>query len=116
MESKRYHLIFDLKNCNQKIESTDAIDSFIREFVKIVNMSILHGPVVVEGIPQNPGITGFVIIDFSHISVHTFTKYNEALIDIFSCKKYDKDAAKKYCQEYFGASDENTRLKEVWWG
>lgn len=116
MNSKRFHIIFDLSNVNQEIANKPAIESFMRNLVEKVNMSILHGPVAVEGIPDNPGVTCFVVIDFSHISIHTFTKYNEALIDIFSCKEFDKEAAKKFCQNFFGVDDTNTRLKEVWWG
>ena len=116
MESKRFHIIYDLRNCNQKINDQKAIREFIEGFVKVVNMSILQGPVVAEGIPQNPGLSSFVIIDFSHISIHTFTKYNEALIDIFSCKEFDKLKAGQYCTEFFGVSTSDSRTKEVWWG
>ncbi len=116
MKSKRYHIIYDLSAVNEKIADKTAIVTFIRKLVSKINMSILYGPVTVDGIPENPGITAFVIIDFSHISIHTFTMHNEALIDIFSCKEFDKETAKKVCQEFFGVSDQNTRLKEVWWG
>ena len=116
MKSKRYHIIYDLTNVNDKIADKSAIDAFIRNLVAKINMSILHGPIVVDGIEENPGVTAFVVIDFSHISIHTFTKYGEALVDIFSCKEFDREIAKKTCQEFFGVDDANTRTKEVWWG
>jgi S-adenosylmethionine decarboxylase len=55
-----------------------------------IDMSILSGPVIVEGVPENPGWTGFVIIDKSHIAVHTFTANNTISIDVYSCKAFDK--------------------------
>lgn len=79
-------------------------------------MSILAGPYSAVGIPENPGVSAFVIIDYSHISIHTFTKYNEALIDIFSCKAYSRNIVMDYCIEYFGANAKLSRIKEVWWG
>lgn len=116
LQAKRYHIICDIKGCNDKIRDRQAIREFIEELVKITNMSILEGPIVAEGKPENPGLSAFVIIDFSHISIHTFTKYDEALIDVFSCKEYDKDLVSDYCRSYFGVDKENSRVKEVWWG
>ena len=90
MQAKRYHIICDLKNCNKKISEANSLREFIEGLVKLVNMTILEGPIVAEGKPENPGYSALVIIDFSHISVHTFTKFNEALIDIFSCKPFER--------------------------
>ncbi|OGD97898.1 hypothetical protein A3A49_02760 [Candidatus Curtissbacteria bacterium RIFCSPLOWO2_01_FULL_38_11b] len=116
MQQPRYHIICDLSNCNQKIKDPKAIREFLEEVVKKVNMSILEGPIIAEGKPENPGISGLVIIDFSHISVHTFTKYKEALIDIFSCKPFERNPLVDYCFGYFEANADESRVKEVWWG
>lgn len=116
MEAKRYHIICDLKNCNKKISSPNSLREFIDGLVKLVKMSILEGPIVAEGKPENPGFSAVVIIDFSHISIHTFTKYNEALIDIFSCKPFERNIVMDYCLAFFGAKHEESRVKEVWWG
>lgn len=116
MNSKRYHVIYDISSVSQNIADKKAISNFLVDLIAKVKMSVLSGPHVVDGIPQNPGITAIVVIDFSHISVHTFTQYNEALVDIFSCKEFDRTIAKKFCQEFFGVDDSSTRQKEVWWG
>ena len=116
MQQPRYHIICDIPNCNPKIQEPQAIREFLQEAVKKVNMSILEGPIIAEGKPENPGITGLVIIDFSHISIHTFTKYNEALIDIFSCKPFERNPIVDFCCEYFESKRDDARIKEVWWG
>lgn len=116
MKQPRYHIICDLANCNEKIKFPKAVREFLEEAVKSVNMSILEGPIIAEGIDENPGVSGIVIIDFSHISVHTFSKYNEALIDIFSCKPFERNPLVDYCCEFFGADRNTSRIKEVWWG
>tara|TARA_B100000686_G_scaffold106492_1_gene113539 strand:- start:2363 stop:2683 length:321 start_codon:yes stop_codon:yes gene_type:complete len=50
-------------------------------------------PLVVEytdGISKiDWGITGFVLIAESHISIHTFPERNYVNIDVFSCKEFD---------------------------
>src|SRR3990167_4589849 len=94
MQTKRYHLLIDVRGASPKILNDEkGLEDFLRSLPGLIHMSILYGPVVKMGIPENPGLSGFVIIDYSHISIHTFTKYSEALVDIFSCKPYDQDEA-----------------------
>lgn len=116
MKTKRFHNVFDLENCNDKINDSQVLRSFLEELVKTVKMSILEGPIIAQGKPENPGFSALVIIDFSHISIHTFSDSKEALIDVFSCKEYDKEAVLGLCQKYFATSDTKVRQKEVWWG
>jgi len=116
MQTKRYHIICDLKNCNEKIKDKQALREFLESLVKMLNMTILEGPIIAEGLPENPGLSAVVIIDYSDISVHSFTKYDEALIDIFSCKEFNKEIAIDYCLKFFGVDKEKSRIKQVWWG
>jgi len=74
----------------------DAVERVLRELPGLIGMSILTGPHVVEGVPENPGWTGFVVIDKSHISVHTFTETSTVSIDVYSCKPFDSGAALAY--------------------
>lgn len=116
MQTKRYHHIFDFTDCNENISNSEIIRQFIEEMAKNIDMKILEGPIVAQGSPGNPGISALAIIDFSHISIHAFSKYNEALIDIFSCKEYDKDLVRELCKKYFSTNKTEVREKEVWWG
>src|SRR3989344_7106697 len=113
MQSKRYHIICDLKNCKRNLNDSRKTKDFIEKFVTEIGMNILAGPIVTEGIPENPGITALIAIDFSHISIHTFTNTNETLIDIFSCKPFDRDVALENCLNFFGVKKEDARIKEV---
>lgn len=116
MQSARYHIVLDLQEVStEKVNDAVGLEGFLKKLPGLIGMSILHGPVIKEGIPENPGITGFVVIDYSHISVHTFSKYNEALIDIFSCKPYDQEFAMKVTLEYFGSSAKAARTQVVNW-
>ncbi len=73
----------------------------------------MHGPVVLEGVPENPGITGFAIIDFSHISVHTFTAEHEVCVDIFSCKPYDYEKVRNYVMSELNLTQGSVKYVEV---
>ena len=41
--------------------------------------------------PEDWGVSGFVLIAESHISIHTFVERHYVNIDIFSCKDFDAD-------------------------
>ena len=112
--SKRFHFIIDAFNCDPKyLNDKVKLDKVIRDIAKLCEMKILHGPVILEGLPVNPGLTGFAIIDFSHISIHTFTKTNELCVDVFSCKRFDFEAVKTYIKDSFHLPDKNTRVIDV---
>lgn len=67
------------------------------EIPPLIKMKILAGPHMVRDYDKgHEGVTGFVIIDFSHISVHTFVATREIFIDVFSCKKFDFAKVKAY--------------------
>ena len=51
------------------------------------------------------GWSGFVMIQESHISIHTFIKRRFVTIDVYSCKEFDKDEAIKYFADSFGTND-----------
>ena len=72
------HLIID-GVISQSI-GKDDVEGILFGLAAEIGMKILAGPTVVEGAPENPGWTGFVIIDKSHIAVHTF-KDERAVIE-----------------------------------
>lgn len=116
MRTGRFHHVFDLARCAEGIADRAHVEAFVREMTDAIGMTILAGPIVADGIPENPGLTCLVAVDFSHVSVHTFTGPGEALIDIFSCKPYDRETAEAVCMRYFGTPETEVRHAEVWWG
>jgi S-adenosylmethionine decarboxylase len=117
MQQKRYHIIIDISHVDNEVLSDEqGLEQFLRGFPEAIGMHVLKGPMVAVGVPENPGITGVVIIDYSHISVHTFTEYGDALVDVFSCKPFDQESAVQAVLGYFKAPRENARIKEVYWG
>ncbi|MHB1006159.1 MAG: S-adenosylmethionine decarboxylase [Chloroflexota bacterium] len=59
--------------------------------------------------PEDWGISGFVLIAESHISIHTFPEHGLIHIDIFSCKEFSAEMALAYVQEKFGLRDVSHR-------
>lgn len=103
-----YHLILDgvLLRDLERGEVEQILSSLPPE----IDMQILNGPVIVEGLPRNPGWTGFVIIDKSHIAIHTFKKGNMISVDVFSCKFFKKDKVIELLREMLPLKSYNTQL------
>ncbi|HUD44887.1 MAG TPA: S-adenosylmethionine decarboxylase [Patescibacteria group bacterium] len=115
---KRYHVIVDVAGVGNKkvLHDKQHLYDFLTTLPAKIGMHILYGPVVVDGIAENPGLSGFVIIDYSHISIHTFSNGGEALVDVFSCKPYDKETLVKDVIEFLNVQESKSSIKVVSWG
>jgi len=66
------------------------LDSYPAE----IGMTKICEPVVLRYVgtkPEDWGVSGFVMIAESHISIHTFVERCFVNIDVFSCKEFDAD-------------------------
>lgn len=84
--------------------NADQWREFLGELVNRLNMNILIEPMVVySDNPGNEGETGFVCIDTSHCSFHSWPHVDEpfAMIDVYSCKCYDADVVISFMKEKF---------------
>lgn len=59
---------------------------------------------------EDSGVSGFVIIAESHISIHTFPNRDYVNIDIFSCQPFDHDKALAEVKTLFELQDAKTWL------
>ena len=60
------------------------------------HVTAYHGPK-----EEDWGVSGFVLIAESHISVHTFPERAYVNIDVFSCKDFDHEQALAQIREVF---------------
>ena len=101
------HLIADCYGCDrQRLEDLSLIYNFLGEYPAQMKMTKIMPPYVFRYDAKNPedwGISGFVLIAESHISIHTFPEKNYLSLDIFSCKEFDADHAISVVNAIFGA-------------
>jgi len=88
-----FHLVAECQVLNSSgIRDMDTVFSFLKELPLLINMKPISCPVVVRHL-QEPdtdwGITGFVLIAESHISIHTYPEEWCYHVDCFSCKPFD---------------------------
>ncbi|MBI4311758.1 MAG: S-adenosylmethionine decarboxylase [Chloroflexi bacterium] len=100
------HLVIDGYGADQALlESADAIYQFLDAYPVAIGMTKITPPHVYIYAGQNPqdvGVSGFVIIAESHISIHTFPKRQYVNIDVFSCKDFDTARALEELKGKFG--------------
>ncbi|MFN7088700.1 MAG: S-adenosylmethionine decarboxylase [Candidatus Paceibacteria bacterium] len=114
MLTKRYHWIFDASGIPVGLtKKKSLIKRALKDLAKLCNMRIIAGPIVVKGAPYNPGLTGICVVDFSHISIHTFSDPREICVDVFSCRPFDPKKIHRYLLRTFRASRKNSIYLEV---
>ena len=90
------HLIIDGYGSNPEIlQSEQFIYQLLDQYPAEIGMTKISSPVVLRYTGEDWGISGFVIIAESHISIHTFVERCYVNIDVFSCKDFDADQAIK---------------------
>jgi len=101
-------LTFDGSGCDYKILADRLrILQFLNSLVRRLQMKKLYGPRVVRA-PANKlkdpgGWSGFVIIQESHFSIHTFPRRRFVSVDIYSCRDFDYKAAISFVKKFFRA-------------
>ena len=77
----------------EPITSEKELKKWLKDLVKLIRMKIIKGPyasyVTREG---NRGITGVVMIETSHISIHIWDEITPALVqcDVYSCAEFQR--------------------------
>ena len=108
------HLMLDGYGCDrERLEDLSLIYDFLSEYPARIEMTKIMPPYVFRYDAKNPedrGISGFVLIAESHISIHTFPEKNYLSLDIFSCKEFDSRTAIFYVNNLFGVQKSEIKL------
>jgi S-adenosylmethionine decarboxylase len=103
------HLVIDGHGCDPK-QLTDAehVRRFLDAYPDAISMTKITPPAVYTykgPKPEDWGVSGFVIIAESHISVHTFPDRGYINVDVFSCKEFDTALAVQEIQKLFAIGE-----------
>ena len=110
------HLVIDGYGGDaKKLQDPEYLRRFLDEFPMTLGMTKISQPLIINyDAPkfEDSGVTGFVIIAESHISVHTFPHRDLVNIDIFSCKSFDAQQAREAVKRLFGLQEVETWILE----
>src|SRR6266702_4120019 len=100
------HVTLDMYNCAPSVlNDKDFIGDMLNTLPGKLGMKKLMEPVVTFAQPNGKkdagGWSGFVMIQESHISIHTFIKRRFVTMDIYSCKQFDAQESIAYFKEVF---------------
>ena len=106
------HLLIDgYKGNTEKMWDEDLVRRFLSDYPSSLGMTKLCEPqVLTYNGPrvEDAGVSGFVIIAESHISIHTFPNRDYVNIDVFSCKSFDNERALQDVKELFSLGEVKT--------
>lgn len=110
------HLMFDAIDCD-----TDVLDdaNLLYELLDMLPSKLKMRPMIKPYIVKTLGNTkrdpggwsGFILIEESHISFHTFVKKGFVTVDIYSCKKFNSNLAIKILKNFFKTDNAETILE-----
>ena len=99
------HLVVDGYGADpEKLQDEDLLYRFLDEYPDAIGMTKMIPPQVYTyrgRTPEDWGLSGFVLIAESHISVHTFPDRRYVNIDVFSCKEFDPTSSLRDVEETF---------------
>ena len=103
------HLMLELYGCDrQLLENETLVHRVLDEYparVAMEKVSPVHLYQIETSNPLDAGLSGFVVIAQSHISLHAWPEYGEVDIDICSCKDFSAEDAIAFAKEMFQSDD-----------
>ena len=108
------HLVIDgYGGDHVKMWDAGLVRRFLTDYPDSLGMTRITEPNVLEyqaPKSEDSGVSGFVIIAESHISIHTFPEKSYVNIDIFSCQAFDHERALADATELFDLKEVKTWL------
>src|SRR5213592_1412814 len=99
------HLMLELYGCDRGILSNESlVKRVLEEYparVEMEKVSPVHLYQIETSNPLDAGLSGFVVIAQSHISLHAWPEYCEVDIDICSCKEFSQEEAIAFAKQMF---------------
>lgn len=109
-----YELVMDLYECNKKIiGSKKKLKEYADKLCKLIKMK-QYGETLIPYFGEKEAFTkGYSLvqlIETSSITGHFSDFWARAYINIFSCQKFDRIAAKKFTRQFFQAKRVKNRF------
>ncbi len=106
------HLTLDGYGCDKaKLSDLNLIFQVLDKLPAAIGMKKIITPYVIpyDGAekPEDWGISGFVMIAESHISIHTYPEKDYITADVYSCNHFDSDKAVAFLVKAFGIREVN---------
>ena len=109
-----FHLILDCYRCNpEHLDNIDSCYRFLGELVEIVGATKQTQPYVFrtpDEFEGKEGLSGWVPLVESGISIHTLTGKRFISLDVYSCKEFSIEDIKAFTQQFFQSAEIEERF------
>ena len=100
-----FHLMLDCYQCNpQHLDNIDSCYRFLDELVEITGATKQTQPYVFrtpEEFAGKEGLSGWVPLVESGISIHTLTANRFISLDVYSCKEFSREDVTEFTRQFF---------------
>lgn len=105
-----YQTLIELYGCpSELIDDQDLAQKILLDLTDVVELTVVNS-VIHHFSPI--GVSGVIVIEESHIAIHTWPEYNYVAIDFFTCnQQYDIEEGIEYLRTHFQAK--KIEVKEV---
>ncbi len=109
------HVMIDVYDCDADLLASEPfLHSVLNDYPDVIGMEKVSS-VVLRDIktsePLDDGMSGFVIIATSHVSLHAWPPYGMVNLDIFSCEPFEVETVVNFAKERF--QTENVEIHAV---
>lgn len=110
METRGQHLLIEFRGCEGPVlNDSSALQALMERAVAAARATIVNS-VFHTFAPQ--GVTGVVVVEESHFSVHTWPEHGYVAVDVYTCGECDPQLAREVLRVGLAASSVEWMLIE----
>lgn len=110
METRGQHLLIEFRGCRGRVlDDCDALQALMERAVTAAEATIVKS-VFHTFAPQ--GVTGVVVVEESHFSVHTWPEHGYVAVDVYTCGECHPQRARDVLRDGLAASSTEWMLIE----
>jgi S-adenosylmethionine decarboxylase proenzyme len=100
LNTRGQHLLAEYHGCNVEVlDDIKRIESLLNEAARAAQTNVVAS-VFRPFVPQ--GVSGVVVIEESHLSIHTWPEFGYASVDFFTCGAGVPEAAHRVIKRAYG--------------
>lgn len=101
METRGRHLLAEYRGCDRaRLDDEAVVEALMRRAAAAAGATVVAA-CFHRFAPQ--GVTGVVVVEESHLSVHTWPEHGYAAVDFFTCGACDPEVAHRVIGDGLGA-------------
>jgi S-adenosylmethionine decarboxylase proenzyme len=110
LKTKGRHLLVEYRGCDAGLlNDRTLIENVMRQAVVVAGATEV-GSIFRNFTPQ--GVSGVVVVEESHLSIHTWPEYRYAAVDFYTCGECLPEAAHRYLGERLGCESSEVMVVE----